>query len=141
MTSSIADFVVSMGTDGRILSQGSISDALAKDTTLAKAVTEEQRKEQKAETQIDDNTPETKNDEEAGKLVMEEETALGHLSWSSSAHCLMITIIIVVAYAPVISDAILRRLGREPRCFILGAADPCHDSRVLDRGCATLVLR
>ena len=42
MVSPVADFVVDMGSDGRILSQGSLTNALAHDAKLLKELQQEQ---------------------------------------------------------------------------------------------------
>jgi hypothetical protein len=85
LTSPIADFVVSLGSDGRILSQGTISDALAKDKKLRHAVAKEKKKVERAEeAEAEAEAHGEDKTEAAGKLVLEEETAVGHLSFSSS---------------------------------------------------------
>ncbi|KIJ34155.1 hypothetical protein M422DRAFT_35218 [Sphaerobolus stellatus SS14] len=58
-----ADFVVSMGSDGRVLAQGSFSDVLSHNDKLRRAVADDRK--------------------EVEKLVVEEETGVGHLSWAS----------------------------------------------------------
>ena len=85
MASPVADFVVSLGTDGRVVSQGTLSKVLAKDDKLSKELAEEQAEMAKAENEVDGVEP----DEEAapkktdGKLIVEEEIAEGHVSWAS----------------------------------------------------------
>ena len=85
MASPVADFVVSLGTDGRVVSQGTLSKVLAKDDKLSKELAEEQAEMAKAENEVDGDEP----DEEAapkktdGKLIVEEEIAEGHISWAS----------------------------------------------------------
>ncbi|KAF7964551.1 hypothetical protein HWV62_5794, partial [Athelia sp. TMB] len=79
MVSPIADFVVSLGTDGRVLSQGSVSEALAKDQTLVKEVEKDQEALAKADTEIDSRV-EIKSD---GKLIVDEDIAIGHVSWAA----------------------------------------------------------
>ncbi|CDO77193.1 hypothetical protein BN946_scf184747.g6 [Trametes cinnabarina] len=83
MASPIADYVVSLGTDGRIASQGSLSQVLAKDNKLLTELSEEQEELKKADTDVDHVDP---DDEAApkkadGKLVVAEEVAEGHVSW------------------------------------------------------------
>lgn len=58
MVRPIAQFVVSLGLDGTILSQGSVSDVIAKDHTLAAEVITEQEVLTKAEAEM--NPPTTK---------------------------------------------------------------------------------
>jgi ABC-type multidrug transport system fused ATPase/permease subunit len=79
MASSIAHFVVSMGSNGRIVSHGSISEAIAKDNKLAAEMAREQEVLTK-EAQVVD-TPEELKAKPDGKLVMSEEIAEGHVSW------------------------------------------------------------
>lgn len=78
MASPLADFVVSLGTDGQIASQGSVSDALAKSTELAEVVQHEE-----AAVELDEHEEEngTESAEETtGKLVLAEEVEEGHVS-------------------------------------------------------------
>lgn len=79
MASSIAHFVVSMGSNGRIVSHGSISEAIAKDDKLAAEMAKEQEV-LANEVQVAD-TPEEPKAKSDGKLVMSEEIAEGHVSW------------------------------------------------------------
>ena len=81
----IADFVVALGNDGRITSQGSVADALAQNQTLAKEVKHEEQA-----VELDENEDEDKDAEEdaatgdsTGKLVVAEEIELGHVSRSA----------------------------------------------------------
>ena len=53
MASPIADFVVSLGTDGRVVSQGTLSKVLAKDDKLSKELAEERAEMEKAENEVD----------------------------------------------------------------------------------------
>ena len=84
MVSPIAEFVVDMGSDGRIISQGTLSNALAHDAKLLKELKQEQDEIEKASDEVDHDKP---NDEDskqaAGKLVVEEETELGHVQWKA----------------------------------------------------------
>jgi ABC-type sulfate/molybdate transport systems ATPase subunit len=84
MASSVADFVVSMGKDGRILSQGSVTDAIAKDTTLAARVTEDEQAIEQAGEKIDVKI-ESEVKQADGKLVVKEEIEEGHVSWQARA--------------------------------------------------------
>ena len=77
MVSPIADFVVDMGSDGRIVSQGTLSNALAHDAKLLKELRHEQEEMEKAKQELDQETPEDENAKQAaGKLIVEEETEL-----------------------------------------------------------------
>ncbi|KAJ7072015.1 P-loop containing nucleoside triphosphate hydrolase protein [Mycena amicta] len=85
LTSQIAGFVVSVGLDGRILSQGSVSDALASDETLAKEVRKEEEELAAAEKEVDAEVVAAEDAEkkDKGKLIVAEELAIGHVSWSA----------------------------------------------------------
>ena len=87
MVSPVADFVVDMGSDGRILSQGSLSNALAHDAKLLKELQQEQEEIAKAKQELDKETPDDdKAKQSAGKLVVEEETELGHVGLKASKY-------------------------------------------------------
>ncbi|KZP21077.1 P-loop containing nucleoside triphosphate hydrolase protein [Athelia psychrophila] len=79
MVSPIADFVVSLGADGRVLSQGSVTKALAKDPTLVLEAEEDREALEKADAVIDPKV-EAKTD---GKLIVDEDIAEGHVSWAA----------------------------------------------------------
>ncbi|KAH8086646.1 hypothetical protein BXZ70DRAFT_549376 [Cristinia sonorae] len=83
MTSSIADFIVSMGSNGRILSQGSLSKALAKDKKLSAELKEETKQIEKAEHEIDpvETEPVEASKKADGKLIVAEEISEGHVGW------------------------------------------------------------
>ncbi|KAL1938254.1 hypothetical protein VTO73DRAFT_11898 [Trametes versicolor] len=84
MVSPVADFVVDMGSNGGILSQGSLASALERDSKLLTEVKEERAEIEKAEQEI---APEKVEDAEAkptvGKLVVAEEMEDGHVGWSA----------------------------------------------------------
>ncbi|KAF9469423.1 P-loop containing nucleoside triphosphate hydrolase protein [Collybia nuda] len=82
MVASISDFVVSLGSDGQILSQGSISDALEKNLSLKLEVAAEIELQEKAEEVVDSQQVDVQKEAE-GKLIVEEEVAEGHISWAS----------------------------------------------------------
>ena len=73
----IADFVVSLGTNGRIHSQGSLSNVLETDEALV-SESSEQMPSEKAE-QSTDVTP--LHATKKGKLIVEEEISAGQVSW------------------------------------------------------------
>ncbi|CAL1702786.1 unnamed protein product [Somion occarium] len=80
MMAPVVDFVVSLGLNGQILSQGTLSNALAKDETLLAEVDREAKAIEKAEHDVieaPDIDPTTKS----GKLIVEEEVSEGHLGW------------------------------------------------------------
>lgn len=77
-----AEFVVSMGSDGHVLAQGSFSEVLSHDAKLRRELFDNVKKLEKAEDEIDITDPDQvmKGD---GKLIVEEESGVGHLSWSA----------------------------------------------------------
>ena len=82
MVSPIADFVVDVGSDGRILSQGSLENALEHDSKLLKDVEHEVEELQKADQEVDGEKDEDVNaPSSAGKLVVAEEIEEGHVGW------------------------------------------------------------
>ena len=81
----LADFVVSLGSDGRISSQGSVSDAFATDEDFADEVEHEMEALELDEHEEDLDTP---AGEQNGKLVLAEEIVEGHVSRSACAFCL-----------------------------------------------------
>jgi hypothetical protein len=82
MTSPIADFVVSLGADGRVLSQGTLSKALATSKTLTKGLKVGEAELHKAGETIGAEVPEV-SERKSGKLMVAEEVAEGHVSWSA----------------------------------------------------------
>ncbi|KAH9846280.1 P-loop containing nucleoside triphosphate hydrolase protein [Lenzites betulinus] len=84
MVAPIADFVVDMGSDGRILSQGSLDNVLAQDSHLVKEVLDERAELEKAEQAADVEKPEDAPGKQAsGKLVVAEEMEDGRVGWSA----------------------------------------------------------
>lgn len=81
----MADLVVSLGSNGRVASQGSVPEALSKDPVLTADVEEVDRIMQKEEEVVDadDKTPGEKA-KPSGKLVQKEEVAEGRINWG---HC------------------------------------------------------
>jgi len=79
----VADFVVSLGKDGRILSQGTLSEALESNKALLKRIKAETAEVAKADETVDDVHPEIPEGK-GGKLIVKEEIAVGHVSWSAS---------------------------------------------------------
>ncbi|PSR81333.1 hypothetical protein PHLCEN_2v6412 [Hermanssonia centrifuga] len=75
MASPLADFVISIGADGQLLSQGSIDAALAKDKRLAEEFKTEENMELN-ENKYEDEVLEAKD----GKLIAAEEVEEGHVS-------------------------------------------------------------
>ncbi|KAI9069817.1 hypothetical protein FKP32DRAFT_1671074 [Trametes sanguinea] len=84
MVSPIASFVVDMGLDGRILSQGSLENALARDAKLLHDVKEEREELEKAELELGVEKPDDHVAKHtAGKLVVAEEREEGHVGWAA----------------------------------------------------------
>ncbi|KAJ7480955.1 hypothetical protein FB451DRAFT_1031097, partial [Mycena latifolia] len=85
MASKIAHSVVSIGLDGHLHSQGSISDALAADEILAEEAIKDQEILERAEGQIDAtiDIPADEPKKADGKLIVEEEIEFGRVSWSA----------------------------------------------------------
>ncbi|KIJ68833.1 hypothetical protein HYDPIDRAFT_173463 [Hydnomerulius pinastri MD-312] len=82
MASTVAQYVVSLNSNGRIVSQGSISDVIAKDDKLAAEIAKEQEILEKEEQAVDSVEPTAEvKDKSDGKLVMAEEILEGHVSW------------------------------------------------------------
>ncbi|KAF8507385.1 ATP-binding cassette transporter [Hysterangium stoloniferum] len=83
MVAPIANFIVSLGNNGTIVSQGPVDEALNNDGRLLREAV--------ASVHISDNTAETvksgappnKDSKTGAKLVVEEEIALGHVNWQS----------------------------------------------------------
>lgn len=88
MTSPIADYVVSLDTDGRIKSQGTVSDALKRNRALQKEFKYEQDTSKRDTEQVDnagrDKANEPDNQGSDGKLIIAEEMAEGHVGWPAS---------------------------------------------------------
>ncbi|EIW86373.1 hypothetical protein CONPUDRAFT_78742 [Coniophora puteana RWD-64-598 SS2] len=85
MASTVAQFVVSLGSNGRVLSTGTISDAVTADSGVAADMVNEQELIEKDEEVIDAPAEgETKAGPKAdGKLIVAEEVAEGHVSWAA----------------------------------------------------------
>ncbi|KDQ56810.1 hypothetical protein JAAARDRAFT_131890 [Jaapia argillacea MUCL 33604] len=81
LASSVASAVISLGADGRILSQSSVADALQKDHHLSTELALEKSGIEKAAEEIDSVELDVKKPD--GKLVVSEEIAVGHVSWSA----------------------------------------------------------
>ncbi|KAJ7078496.1 hypothetical protein C8R44DRAFT_836696 [Mycena epipterygia] len=80
LASKMATFVVSVGLDGCVRSQGSISDAIVKDELLVAEVIKDQAMLEKVENQ-NLNTEEPKQTD--GKLIVAEEIEIGRVSWNA----------------------------------------------------------
>ncbi|KZT36419.1 hypothetical protein SISSUDRAFT_1049930 [Sistotremastrum suecicum HHB10207 ss-3] len=81
----IADYVISLGRNGKIVSQGTVDEALKKNTSLKADVEAEEaamQREEEVEALEGSDDSSTKKPE-AGKLIVEEEMAIGHVTWAS----------------------------------------------------------
>jgi len=87
----VADFVVSLGQDGQILSQGTLSEALKSNKALIKEVKTEEAEVTEADETIDDVLPEIPEGK-GGKLIVKEEITVGHVSWSASVSPLFLAL-------------------------------------------------
>ena len=81
--------MVSLGQDGQISSQGTLSEALKSNKTLIKEVNTEEAEVAKVDETIDDVLPEIPEGK-GGKLIVKEEITVGHVSWSASMSSLLL---------------------------------------------------
>jgi hypothetical protein len=81
MAEPIADFVVSLSSDGHIVSQGSAREAIAKDAALLEEIKHEEEAIELDESE-EAKTNESRNSKK-GQLVVAEEIAVGRISWSA----------------------------------------------------------
>lgn len=87
MVSEVADFVISIGSDGRIVSQGSVDDAYRSNPRLKAEAEKDQELEHKGEQVVDESNPAggkvqgPKAKTSDGKLMVAEEVAEGHVGW------------------------------------------------------------
>lgn len=81
MATPVADYVVTVGLDGRITAHGSVQDALAKNKELSAEVAEEVVAIEKDDATIDAEEPNEPAKKADGKLTVAEEIAEGHVSW------------------------------------------------------------
>ena len=84
-TRNIANFVVSLGVDGRIAAQGTVQEVLAHEPELAVEAEKEEAEIKKVEEiegqpEVPPAEEETKSD---GKLIVAEEVEEGHISWKA----------------------------------------------------------
>ena len=82
MVQPIADFVVSIK-NGRVFSEGSISQVTAKDPLLAVEFKEEEQALAKAEEEIDSPQPTPDKAKSVGKLIVAEEIEQGRVRWAA----------------------------------------------------------
>lgn len=82
----IADFVVALGSDGRIASQGSPDKTLQHDSKLLAELSSEEVQLEEAEQVLDKPELEAKDVQKNGKLVVAEEIKEGHVGWDTCKH-------------------------------------------------------
>ncbi|TRM65976.1 hypothetical protein BD626DRAFT_427540 [Schizophyllum amplum] len=85
LTRNIANFVVSLGIDGRIAAQGTVKEVLAHEPELA-IEAEKEEKEMKQVEEIDGQVevpPAAEESKSDGKLIVAEEIEEGHISWKA----------------------------------------------------------
>ena len=82
MARPLASFVVAMGFDGRVSSQGLTIDALLSDSLLGTKISEEEHGLKKADNEVDQPAL-AKEQQTDGKLIVTEEIEQGHISWPS----------------------------------------------------------
>lgn len=82
MTSSIAHFVISLTNDGRVSSQGTVAEVMILNEEMQKKVAESRAATEEAGT-VDGQTEERSRQLADGKLVLAEEVAEGHISWTA----------------------------------------------------------
>lgn len=82
MVSTVADFVVSMGSGGQIGGQGTVQEVLGIEPQLAAQFQYDDEA-----LELDDNEEKLSEEEKVqhGKLVMAEEVPIGHVSWRACA--------------------------------------------------------
>ena len=89
LTAPAAKFVVSLGADGRVRGQGDLSSVLETDKTLQSSFSKELEALKRDEEQVED-VVDAKNaqqqTETKGRLVVEEEVAIGHLGWPACVY-------------------------------------------------------
>lgn len=83
MTSPIAHFVLSLTNDGRVSSQGTVAEIILVDKEMQKEVAKSQAAIVKEEERVDVQTEEMPQKKADGKLVLAEEVAEGHVSWTA----------------------------------------------------------
>jgi len=80
MASTLADYVVSFGRDGRVASHGSALDAVAESLTVSPELIENVLDEEK---RTDQEKPDATAKQTDGKLIVAEEIAEGQVSWDA----------------------------------------------------------
>ncbi|KAF9243723.1 hypothetical protein BU15DRAFT_71850 [Melanogaster broomeanus] len=83
MASTVAQYVVSLNSNGRVISQGTLSEAIAHDDQLAAEMAKEQEILQQKGENSKSSQPSEMPDKGNGKLILSEEILAGHVSWSA----------------------------------------------------------
>lgn len=86
MVGEVADFMVSLGTDGRVIGQGHIDDVIRSNPRLKAEVEKDQELERKAADTVDEIDSAKEEGpgftrKSGGKLMVAEEIAEGHIGW------------------------------------------------------------
>jgi hypothetical protein len=114
MIRSLADFVVSIGTNGRVVAQGTIQEVVGVDKSISKKLQQAEAEIKIAEEEID-KPDETTQPKSSGKLIMAEEIEMGHVSWDSGVLICLECFLDIDHH----SQTFLPRVGRQSPCFIL----------------------
>jgi hypothetical protein len=85
MVAPIAQFVVSLGLDGRVVSQGTMSEAMKEDSRFAKEVAKNEEQIEKEDEVVALEGGEKEEKKPSGKLMTAEEKAEGHVAWPASS--------------------------------------------------------
>jgi hypothetical protein len=83
LTRSVAQFTVSLGLEGRVISQGSIQEALDKDVKLSIEASDDQARLEAADEKTDASSTAPEKPAASGKLIVEEELVEGGVGWSA----------------------------------------------------------
>lgn len=84
MASTVADLVIGLSSDGRVITRGSASEAFSRVEGLQVQADEEISITAKTEEEIDGGSVNNKQNKKiSGKLVLTEEIAEGHVSWEA----------------------------------------------------------
>ncbi|KAJ7164189.1 hypothetical protein C8R46DRAFT_901348, partial [Mycena filopes] len=120
MTSKLADFVVSVGLDGRVRGRDSVSEALVTDKVLAEEVSREEEVLAMAEAEDKVAAPASTEDDESkakasGKLIVADEIEIGSVSWEAlemffSAHAANPVLFFIGLFVAVFAIAVTVRL-------------------------------
>jgi hypothetical protein len=114
MIRSLADFAVSIGTNGRVIAQGTILEVVGIDKSISKELQRNEEEIEIAEEEID-KPDEPTHPKSSGKLIMAEEIEMGHVSWGSG----MLIHLKCFLGTHHHSQTFLYWIGRQSPCFIL----------------------